>query len=41
MNDTYQSPFNARYASAEMSRLCSPDMRYTTWRRLWVALAES
>ena len=41
MNDTYQSPFNARYASAEMSRLFSPDMRYTTWRRLWVALAES
>ncbi len=41
MNDTYQSPFNARYASAEMSRLFSPDMRYTTWRKLWVALAES
>ena len=39
MNDTCQSPFNARYASAEMSRLFSPDMRYTTWRKLWVALA--
>ncbi len=41
MSQTYQSPFNQRYASREMSALFSPDMRYTTWRRLWVALAQA
>lgn len=37
----YQSPLTERYASAEMSELFSPHFRYTTYRRLWVALAES
>ncbi|MDO4547520.1 MAG: adenylosuccinate lyase [Clostridia bacterium] len=39
MRDTYQTPLNSRYASAEMSRLFSDDNRYGLWRRLWVALA--
>ncbi len=37
----YESPFNARYASPEMLELFSPDMKFKTWRRLWIALAES
>lgn len=37
----YESPFNARYASPEMQDLFSPDMKFRTWRRLWIALAES
>ncbi len=40
-HDTYESPLTARYASAEMSGLFSLRVRYTTYRRLWVALAES
>ncbi len=39
--NTYESPLNSRYASAEMQYLFSPDRKFTTWRRLWVALAES
>ncbi len=39
MSETYQSPFGARYASREMQRLFSPDFKFRTWRRLWVALA--
>lgn len=41
MKNTYESPFNLRYASAEMSWIFSPDKRYGTWRKLWVALAEA
>lgn len=39
--DRYTSPLTGRYASAQMQRLFSPDHRYGTWRRLWVALAEA
>lgn len=41
MKNTYESPFNARYASSEMQELFSPDMKFRTWRRLWIALAEA
>lgn len=41
MKNTYESPFNARYASCEMQQLFSPDMKFKTWRRLWIALAEA
>lgn len=40
-NDTYSSPLSSRYASDEMLLNFSPNMRYSTWRKLWVALAES
>lgn len=40
-NDTYNSPFNARYASKEMQYIYSPDFKFRTWRKLWIALAES
>ncbi len=38
-NDRYQSPLSSRYASAEMQYIFSPDKKFSTWRRLWVALA--
>ena len=38
--DLYSTPLNSRYASKEMSFLFSDDMKFTTWRKLWVALAE-
>ena len=38
---TYESPLNSRYASAEMQYIFSPDKKFTTWRKLWIALAES
>ncbi|HEX7119019.1 MAG TPA: adenylosuccinate lyase [Longimicrobiales bacterium] len=38
---TYSNPLVERYASAEMSRIFSPAFKFTTWRRLWIALAES
>lgn len=41
MKNTYESPFNARYASREMQELFSPDTKFKTWRRLWIALAEA
>lgn len=41
MRNTYDSPFNARYASREMQELFSPDRKFRTWRRLWIALAEA
>lgn len=40
-NDTYTSPFSARYASAEMQYVFSPDFKFKTWRQLWIALAEA
>ena len=41
MYDRYESPLNSRYASREMQELFSADKKFTTWRRLWIALAES
>lgn len=41
MHDTYESPFNSRYASREMLALFSPDHKFRTWRQLWIALAEA
>ncbi len=40
-NNTYNSPFNARYASREMQYIYSPDFKFKTWRKLWIALAEA
>ncbi len=40
-NDRYVSPLSERYASREMQYIFSPDMKFSTWRRLWVALAET
>ena len=37
----YQSPLSERYASDEMQYIFSPDMKFRTWRRLWIALAET
>ncbi|MDD3415079.1 MAG: adenylosuccinate lyase [Lachnospiraceae bacterium] len=39
--DCYQSPLSERYASKEMQYIFSPDMKFRTWRRLWIALAET
>ncbi len=41
MKDIYESPLNSRYASREMKYIFSPDKKFKTWRRLWVALAEA
>lgn len=41
MNDRYVSPLSERYASKEMQYIFSPDMKFRTWRRLWIALAEA
>ena len=40
-NDRYVSPLSTRYASAEMQYIFSPDRKFKTWRRLWIALAEA
>lgn len=40
-NDIYITPLSTRYASKEMSNLWSNDSKYSTWRKLWVALAET
>ena len=39
--DRYVSPLSERYASREMQYIFSPDMKFRTWRRLWIALAET
>ncbi len=41
MTDRYQSPLSERYASKEMQYIFSQDMKFKTWRRLWIALAEA
>ena len=41
VKDTYESPLSARYASKEMIYIFSPDKKFRTWRKLWIALAES
>src|SRR5690242_12527341 len=40
MRNLYNTPLNSRYASKEMSYLFSDEMKFKTWRKLWVALAE-
>ncbi|MBI6874970.1 adenylosuccinate lyase [Clostridium aciditolerans] len=40
MRNTYNTPLNTRYSSKEMSYLFSDEMKFKTWRKLWVALAE-
>ena len=41
MQDRYESPLSSRYASEYMLKLFSADTRYRTWRKLWVALAQT
>lgn len=40
-HDKYVSPLSARYASREMQYIFSPDKKFRTWRKLWIALAET
>ena len=37
----YENPLCARYASRTMQHIFSPDFKFSTWRRLWIALAEA
>src|SRR5699024_10621731 len=39
--DRYVSPLSERYASREMQYIFSPDKKFRTWRKLWIALAET
>ena len=41
LRNSYESPLSKRYASGEMSYLFSPEKKFRTWRRLWIALAEA
>lgn len=41
MTNKYQSPLSERYASKEMQYIFSPDMKFKTWRKLWIALAQA
>lgn len=40
-NSIYKTPLAGRYASSEMNKIWSNDMKYSTWRKLWIALAET
>ena len=39
--DTYTSPLSERYSSKEMQYIFSQDKKFSTWRKLWIALAET
>lgn len=39
--DIYESPLNSRYSSKEMKYIFSPDFKFRTWRKLWIALAQA
>lgn len=41
VNNKYKSPLSERYASKEMQYIFSPDMKFRTWRKLWIALAQT
>ena len=41
MNETYRSPLESRYASKQMRAIWSPQRKFSTWRRIWLALAEA
>ena len=41
MNGVYENPLCTRYAGEEMKKIFSADNKFSTWRKLWVALAES
>ncbi|MGM9664251.1 MAG: adenylosuccinate lyase, partial [Eubacteriales bacterium] len=41
MHDIYENPLCKRYASREMQEIFSDDRKFSTWRKLWIALAES
>ena len=41
LNDSYRSPLETRYASPQLRAIWSPQRKYSTWRRLWLALAEA
>lgn len=41
MKDKYENPLCSRYSSARMQNIFSPDFKFKTWRKLWIALAES
>ena len=41
MKDNYENPLITRYASKEMGHIFSDDVKFSTWRKLWIALAES
>ena len=41
MSSTYENPLCKRYASRQMQEIFSDDKKFSTWRKLWIALAES